>query len=94
MPTLEQKAAALARITNWTKEVLARQPFKDRGFSDPTIDVLVSNGIAAPEMLLFASETKLKRIPGLEAASLAEIRNYRGSCSDRKAETRQTRSKS
>jgi hypothetical protein len=72
----EQKLAALTARADSAREILAYAPFRDRGFSDRTINALAAWGIDAPERLLFTPEAELKRIPGIGPASLAEIMRY------------------
>jgi len=52
-------------------------PFANRGFSERTIRNMATRGIDAPERLLFMTETQLKKIQGLGASSIEEIRAYR-----------------
>jgi hypothetical protein len=57
---------------------IKRAPFRDRKFSDRTIDALLAFGIDAPERLLFMEERDLReKIPGIGKVSLAEIMAYR-----------------
>jgi DNA-directed RNA polymerase alpha subunit len=51
--------------------------FNDRGLSEGTVHALVDAGIDAPERLLFATETEVRKIPGIGEASLDEIMRYR-----------------
>jgi hypothetical protein len=51
--------------------------FTARGFSYSTIKALVGGGIDAPERLLFADETGLRSIPGIDGEALEEIARYR-----------------
>ena len=53
------------------------EAFKNRGLSHRTIKALVDCGIDAPERILFMPEAQLRRIPGVGAASLKELRAYR-----------------
>jgi DNA-directed RNA polymerase alpha subunit len=69
--------AVLTAADEVAKAMLLRAPFRDRGFSDRTIDALIAHGIDAPERLLFASETALKRIRSIGKASFEEIVRYR-----------------
>ena len=57
--------------------ILAAASFRDRGFSDRTIVMLIARGIDAPERILFTNEYDLKNIPGIGKASFAEIMRYR-----------------
>jgi hypothetical protein len=52
-------------------------PFADRGFSERTIRNMVASRIDAPERLLHMTETQLKKIQGVGAKSIEEIRAYR-----------------
>jgi len=51
--------------------------FTARGFSYSTIRALVVGGIDAPERLLFATETDLLAIPGIDKTASQEITQYR-----------------
>jgi hypothetical protein len=51
--------------------------FTARGFSYSTIKMLALAGIDAPERLLFATETDLLSIPGLDESAFNEIARYR-----------------
>ena len=51
--------------------------FTARGFSHSTIRTLVIGGIDAPERLLFAMETDLLAIPGIDEKAAKEIAQYR-----------------
>ena len=51
--------------------------FTARGFSYSTIRALVVGGIDAPERLLFATETDLLAIPGIDERAAQEIAQYR-----------------
>jgi hypothetical protein len=51
--------------------------FTARGFSNSTIKTLVIGGIDAPERLLFATETDLLAIPGIDERAAKEIAQYR-----------------
>ena len=51
--------------------------FTARGFSYSTIRALVVGGIDAPERLLFAPETELLAIPGIDESAAQEIAQYR-----------------
>jgi hypothetical protein len=51
--------------------------FTARGFSYSTIRALVVGGIDAPERLLFAAETDLLAIPGIDERAAQEIAHYR-----------------
>jgi hypothetical protein len=51
--------------------------FTARGFSYSTIRALVVGGIDAPERLLFATETDLLAIPGIDERAAQEIAHYR-----------------
>jgi hypothetical protein len=51
--------------------------FTARGFSHSTIRTLVIGGIDAPERLLFATETDLLAIPGIDEKAGKEITQYR-----------------
>ena len=51
--------------------------FTARGFSYSTIRTLVVGGIDAPERLLFAPETELLAIPGIDESAAQEIAQYR-----------------
>jgi DNA-directed RNA polymerase alpha subunit len=73
----EQKEIARRVAGESATSLLKRYPFRDRGFSDRTIDALVARGIDAPERLLFVTETELRKIPGIGKASLGEIMRYR-----------------
>jgi DNA-directed RNA polymerase alpha subunit len=53
------------------------ESFKYRGLSHRTIKALVDCGIDAPERILFMPEAHLRRIPGVGAASLKELKAYR-----------------
>ena len=61
--------------------------FTARGFSYSTIRTLVVGGIDAPERLLFASETDLLAIPGIDESAAQEIAQYRArfAAADREA---------
>ena len=51
--------------------------FTARGFSYSTIRALVVGGIDAPERLLFATESDLLAIPGIDERAAQEIAQYR-----------------
>ena len=51
--------------------------FTARGFSYSTIRTLAMAGIDAPERLLFATETDLLSIPGIDEKAFDEIARYR-----------------
>ena len=51
--------------------------FTARGFSYSTIRALVLTGIDAPERLLFARESELLSIPGIDENAFNEIVRYR-----------------
>ena len=51
--------------------------FTARGFSYSTIRALVVGGIDAPERLLFATETDLLAIPGIDERAAQEIAQHR-----------------
>jgi hypothetical protein len=48
-----------------------------RGFSHPTIKMLAMAGVDAPEPLLFATDTDLLSIPGIDERAFNEIARYR-----------------
>jgi hypothetical protein len=56
--------------------------FTARGFSYPTIKILAMAGIDAPERLLFATETDLLSIPGIDESAFNEIARYRARFGD------------
>jgi DNA-directed RNA polymerase alpha subunit len=74
--TVAQRQAALAAKLAGA-EAAAAISFGGRGFSSRTIEALIARGIDAPERLLFASETTLKRIRDIGEASFEEIVRYR-----------------
>jgi hypothetical protein len=55
----------------------ARAMFTARGFSYSTIQTLAIAGIDAPERLLFATETDLRSIAGIDEKAFQEIAGYR-----------------
>jgi hypothetical protein len=55
----------------------ARAMFTARGFSYSTIRTLAIAGIDAPERLLFATETDLRSIAGINEKAFQEIAGYR-----------------
>ena len=57
--------------------VSAGAMFTARGFSYSTIRALVVGGIDAPEHLLFATESDLLAIPGIDERAAQEIAQYR-----------------
>lgn len=69
----------LEHTNNLVERMLAESAplFRDRGFSDRTINALVARGVDAPEQLLFASKLGLREAPGVGPAALAEIMRYR-----------------
>ena len=71
----QHRAALTAKLAS--AEVSAAISFGGRGFSSRTIETLIARGIDAPERLLFASETTLKRIRDIGEASFEEIVRYR-----------------
>ena len=73
----ERQVAALTARADSTAAFLAYAPFRDRGFSDRTVNALVAGGIDVPERLLFTPEAELRQIPGVGPASLREIVSYR-----------------
>jgi hypothetical protein len=60
--------------------------FTARGFTYPTIKMLASAGIDAPERLLFATETDLLSIPGIDESAFDEIARYRARFGDHTAQ--------
>jgi hypothetical protein len=70
----EAVAQVLKPIYDAIREMEA---FKNRGLSHRTIKALVDCGIDAPERILFMPEAHLRRIPGVDAASLKELKAYR-----------------
>jgi DNA-directed RNA polymerase alpha subunit len=75
--TVAQRQAALAAKLAGAEAAAAAISFGGRGFSSRTIEALIARGIDAPERLLFASETTLKRIRDIGEASFEEIVRYR-----------------
>ena len=59
----ERKLAALRAAANSATAFLAYAPFRDRGFSDRTINALVAGGIDAPERLLFLTGGRVEADP-------------------------------
>jgi DNA-directed RNA polymerase alpha subunit len=72
-----KKVVAREVLVQTARKIVSISPFKDRGFSERTIEALVACGIDAPERLLFSTEAELKQIPGIGKASLEEIIKYR-----------------
>ena len=59
------------------EQMKAQFPFRHRGLSDRTIQVLVDCSIDSPERLLFMTEKEIQSIPGIGKVSMAEIIAYR-----------------
>jgi DNA-directed RNA polymerase alpha subunit len=76
-PSEQQKAIVRQVLAQEAGRERSKDPFRDRGFSDRTVEALIAWGIAAPERLLFATEAGLKQILGIGKASLGEIMSYR-----------------
>jgi DNA-directed RNA polymerase alpha subunit len=75
--TESERQAAIEAAVRSARAMSWGAPFRDRGFSDRTIDALIAHGIDTPERLLFAPEADLKSIPGIGKASFEEIMRYR-----------------
>jgi hypothetical protein len=67
--TIVPKASAMLRTLEF-------HPFRGRGFSDDTIQALITHGLELPEELLFMDEEHVTEIPGIGEAALAEIVAY------------------
>jgi DNA-directed RNA polymerase alpha subunit len=72
-----KKVVAREVLVQTARKIVSISPFRDRGFSERTIEALIARGIDMPERLLFATEAELKQIPGIGKASLQEIMKYR-----------------
>ena len=51
-------------------------PFRGRGLSDPTIQMLLDHGLTLPEELLFMDANRVRAIEGIDDAAFAEIEAY------------------
>jgi len=76
-PSEAYRRAMLKAHEEEARHVLARAPFRNRKFSDRTVNALVQADILAPERLLFMTMMDLRTIPGIGKVGLAEIVKYR-----------------
>lgn len=77
MPTQSQLEASARSANEIGRRLMVRITFNERGFSDRTIQALSDYGIDAPERILFMTESELREIPGVGAASIKELKAYR-----------------
>lgn len=76
-PRSRNETKAVTQLKPITDAKREMEAFKNRGLSDRTIKALVNCGIDAPERVLFMPESHLRRLPGVGAASMKELRAYR-----------------
>ena len=77
-PKSRKAAEAVAHVLKPIYDAIREmEAFKNRGLSHRTIKALVDCGIDAPERILFMPEAHLRRIPGVGAASMKELKAYR-----------------
>lgn len=77
-PKSRKETKAVAQVLKPIYDAIREmEAFKNRGLSHRTIRALVDCGIDAPERILFMREAHLRRIPGVGAASMKELRAYR-----------------
>ena len=55
----------------------AENLFAHRGFSAPTMHILVASGMQLPEEVLLLTNDQVAQIPGVDTAGRAEIEAYR-----------------
>jgi hypothetical protein len=73
---IEGRIAATEAKKATARVFLSLAPFQNRGLSGRTIDALINSGMDAPERLLFMPASDIRKIPGIDKASMAEIDAY------------------
>jgi hypothetical protein len=73
---MQGKRKAARHVANVLSSVV-RDRFRNRGFSDRTIEAMVACGMDAPERLLFMNEDEFRHIPEIGKPALAQITRYR-----------------